>query len=76
VKKNGKRERIWKRFLVGFWTRERYGNGQPLSILQEFPVASQKVVDRDVWCNGSSSRDVPHAILWLSVFLREVDKIK
>jgi len=65
-----------KRFFVWLWSRKRYGNGQPLSILQEFPVAPQKVVDRNVWGNSSSSRDVSNAILWLSVFLREGDKIR
>lgn len=71
-----KRNRIWKRFLVRLWTWKRYGKGQPLSILPEFPVAPPRVVDRNVWTNSSSFRDVPDAILWLSVFLRGADKIK
>ncbi len=73
MKKNAKRKknRIWKRFLVWFWTWKR----QPISLLPKLPMASQRVVDRNVWTDSSSYWNIPHAA-FASVCIREVDKIK
>jgi hypothetical protein len=54
---------MWTRILVLLWIRK--GHGESLFILPELPLASQRVVDWEVWTN--SAFNIPRAILCLSL---------